>query len=187
MNYADLKWSIVQEWNSDAKYTNEYLIEIGAEAGVEIKNVRADRKSIIAKIADGMITAGVESGEYVVDGLGEDCDNDINFKRYMGDLTIPAPTLKFEDSPMVTFEEMGMSEDEHEHEDGTVHSHPHEGEHSHDEEEYTYEDEEEEVIPDFKKMTKLALDEWALDRGIELDRRKTKAHMITDLKEHLEV
>ena len=187
MNYADLKWSIIQEWNSDAKYTNEYLIEIGAEAGVEIKNVRADRKSIIAKIADGMITAGVESGEYVVDGLGEDCDNDINFKRYMGDLTIPALTLKFEDSPMVTFEEMGMSEDEHEHEDGTVHSHPHEGEHSHDDEEYTYEDEEEEVIPDFKKMTKLALDEWALDRGIELDRRKTKAHMITDLKEHLEV
>ena len=187
MNYADLKWSIIQEWNSDAKYTNEYLIEIGAEAGVEIKNVRADRKSIIAKIADGMITAGVESGEYVVDGLGEDCDNDINFKRYMGDLTIPASTLKFEDSPMVTFEEMGMSEDEHEHEDGTVHSHPHEGEHSHDEEEYSYEDEEEEELPDFKKMTKLALDEWALDRGIELDRRKTKAHMITDLKEHLEV
>ena len=37
MNYADLKWSIIQEWNSDAKFTNEYLIEIGAEAGVEIK------------------------------------------------------------------------------------------------------------------------------------------------------
>ena len=187
MNYADLKWSIIQEWNSDAKFTNEYLIEMGAEAGVEIKNVRADRKSIIAKISDGVISAGVESGEYEVDSMGEGSDNDLNFKRYMGDLTIPAPTLKFEDSPMVTFEEMGMSEDEHEHEDGTVHSHPHEGEHSHDEEEYTYEDEEEEVIPDFKKMTKLALDEWALDRGIELDRRKTKAHMITDLKEHLEV
>ena len=173
MNYADLKWSLIQEWNSDAKFSNEYLIEIGAEAGVEIKNVRADRKSIIAKIADGMITSGVESGEYVVDGSGEGCDNDLNFKRYMGDLTIPAPTLKFED--------------EHEHEDGTVHSHPHEGEHSHDEEVYTYEDEEEEEFPDFTKMTKKALDEWAADRGIELDRRKTKSNMISDLEEFLEV
>jgi hypothetical protein len=175
MNYADLKWSLIQEWNSDAKFSNEYLIEIGAEAGVEIKNVRADRKSIIAKIADGMITSGVESGEYVVDGSGEGCDNDLNFKRYMGDLTIPAPTLKFEDS------------NEHEHEDGTVHSHPHEGEHSHDEEVYTYEDEEEEEFPDFTKMTKKALDEWAADRGIELDRRKTKSNMISDLEEFLEV
>ena len=187
MNYADLKWSIIQEWNSDGKYTNEYLIEIGAEAGVVIKNTHADRKSIVAKISDEMITAGVESGEYVVDGMGEDCDNDINFKRYMGDLTIPAPTLKLEDSPMLTFEEMGMSVDEHEHEDGTVHSHPHEGEHSHDDEEYSYEDEEEEELPDFKKMSKKKLDDWALDRGIELDRRQTKAHMITDLEEHLEV
>ena len=175
MNYADLKWSLIQEWNSDAKFSNEYLIEMGAEAGVEIKNVRADRKSIIAKIADGMITSGVESGEYVVDGSGEGCDNDLNFKRYMGDLTIPAPTLKFEDS------------NEHEHEDGTVHSHPHEGEHSHDEEVYTYEDEEEEEFPDFTKMTKKALDEWAADRGIELDRRKTKSNMISDLEEFLEV
>ena len=175
MNYADLKWSLIQEWNSDAKFSNEYLIEMGAEAGVEIKNAHADRTSIIAKIADGMITSGVESGEYVVDGPGEGCDNDLNFKRYMGDLTIPAPTLKFEDS------------NEHEHEDGTVHSHPHEGEHSHDEEVYTYEDEEEEEFPDFTKMTKKALDEWAADRGIELDRRKTKSNMISDLEEFLEV
>ena len=175
MNYADLKWSLIQEWNSDAKFSNEYLIEMGAEAGVEIKNTHADRKSIIAKIADGMVASGVESGEYVVDGSGEGCDNDLNFKRYMGDLTIPAPTLKFEDS------------NEHEHEDGTVHSHPHEGEHSHDEEVYTYEDEEEEEFPDFTKMTKKALDEWAADRGIELDRRKTKSNMISDLEEFLEV
>ena len=177
MNYADLKWSIIQEWNSDAKFTNEYLIEMGAEAGVEIKNAHADRKSIIAKIADGMITSGVESGEYVVDGLGEDCDNDINFKRYMGDLTIPAPTLKFEDSPMVTFEEMGMS----------AHPHSHDEEHSHDHEEevYTYEDEEEEELPDFKKMTKKVLDDWALERGIELDRRQTKANMIKELNKKL--
>lgn len=175
MNYADLKWSLIQEWNSDAKFSNEYLIEMGAEAGVEIKNAHADRKSIIAKIADGMVASGVESGEYVVDGSGEGCDNDLNFKRYMGDLTIPAPTLKFEDS------------NEHEHEDGTVHSHPHEGEHSHDEEVYTYEDEEEEEFPDFTKMTKKSLDEWAADRGIELDRRKTKSNMISDLEEFLEV
>jgi hypothetical protein len=165
MNYADLKWSIIQEWNSDAKYTNEHLIEMGAEAGIEIKNVRADRKSIIAKLSDGMITVGVESGEYVVDGLCEDCDSDVNFKRYMGDLTIPAPTLKFEDSPMVTFEEMGMPAD--------------------DDEEYSYEDEEEEELPDFKKMSKKKLDDWALDRGIELDRRKTKAHMIEELNKKM--
>mgnify|MGYP000450776799 CR=1 FL=1 len=55
MNYADLKWSLIQEWNSDAKFSNEYLIEMGAEAGVEIKNVRADRKSIIAK--SGLVAA----------------------------------------------------------------------------------------------------------------------------------
>ena len=111
----------------------------------------------------------------LIESSGEGCDNDLNFKRYMGDLTIPAPTLKFEDS------------NEHEHEDGTVHSHPHEGEHSHDEEVYTYEDEEEEEFPDFTKMTKKALDEWAADRGIELDRRKTKSNMISDLEEFLEV
>ena len=145
MNYADLRWSIIQEWNSDAKYTNEYLIEMGAEAGIEIKNVGADRKSIIAKISDGMITAGVESGEYEVSDMGEDSDNDLNFKRYMGDLTLAAPTLKL------------------------------------DEEEYSYQDVEEVELPDFKKMSKKKLDDWALERGIELDRRKTKAHMIEEL------
>tara|TARA_A100000164_G_scaffold306011_1_gene282369 strand:- start:614 stop:1156 length:543 start_codon:yes stop_codon:yes gene_type:complete len=180
MNYADLKWSIIQEWNSDAKFTNEYLIEMGAEAGVEIKNVRADRKSIIAKISDGVISAGIDSGEYQIDDMGEGSDNDLNFKRYMGDLTIPAPSVNIE------------HEHEHEHDDGTVHSHPHshdeEHSHEHDEEEdYSYEDEEEEELPDFNKMTKKALDDWALDRGIELDRRKTKAHMISDLEEFLEV
>ena len=145
MNYADLRWSIIQEWNSDAKYTNEYLIEMGAEAGIEIKNTSADRKSIIAKISDGMIAAGVESGEYVVDGSGEGCDNDLNFKRYMGDLTIPAPTLKLDNPPITTPDKVV----------------------------------EVEKLPDFKKMSKKKLDDWALDRGIELDRRKTKAHMIS--------
>ena len=145
MNYADLRWSIIQKWNSDAKFTNDFLIELGAEAGIEIKNVRADRKSIIAKISDGMIVAGVESGEYKVSDMGEDSDNDINFKRYMGDLTIPAPTLKFDNSTITTPDEVV----------------------------------EVEKLPDFKKMSKKKLDDWALDRGIELDSRKTKAHMIS--------
>ena len=37
MNYAELKWSIIQEWNSDAKFTNEYLIDLGKTSNVEIK------------------------------------------------------------------------------------------------------------------------------------------------------
>ena len=174
MNYAELKWSIIQEWNSDAKFTNEYLIDLGKTSNVEIKNTHADRKSIIATIADGLIAVGVESGEYKVSGMGEGCDNDINFKRYMGDLAIPDPTLQIDDD-----------KDEHKHEDGTVHSHPHEGEHSHDEEVYKYEDKEEEELPDFKKMSKKKLDAWAHERGIELDRRQTKANMITELKDKL--
>jgi len=151
MNYADLRWSIIQKWNSDGKYSNEHIIELGTEAGVEIKNVRADRKSIIAKVVDGIITAGIESGEYEVSDMGEDSDNDLNFKRYMGDLTIPAPTLKLDNSTITTPDEVV----------------------------------EVEKLPDFKKMSKKKLDDWALDRGIELDRRKTKAHMIEELNEKM--
>ena len=47
------------------------------------------------------------------------------------------------------------------------------------------EDEEEEELPDFKKMTKKVLDDWALERGIELDRRQTKANMIKELNKKL--
>ena len=169
MNYSDLRWSIIQEWNSDAKFTTQFLIEKAKEINVEIKNIRADRKSIIAKVVDGVITSGVESGEYKVSDMGEDTDSDIKFKRYMGDLDFSAPTLQVEDN-----------KDEHEHEDGTVHSHPHEGKHSHDE------DKEEEELPNFKKMSKKKLDDWALERGIELDRRKTKSRMIEELKLELE-
>ena len=151
MNYADLRWSIIQKWNSDGKYSNEHIIELGTEAGIEIKNVRADRKSIIAKVVDGIITAGIESGEYEVSDMGEDSDNDLNFKRYMGDLTIPAPTLKLDNSTITTPDEVV----------------------------------EVEKLPDFKKMSKKKLDDWALDRGIELDRRKTKAHMIEELNEKM--
>jgi|TARA_R110000772_G_scaffold10241_2_gene32895 hypothetical protein len=185
MNYADLKQSIINEWNSDAKYSNEHLVELGAEVSVEIKNAHADRKSIIAAVADGIITAGVESGKYDVSDMGEGGVSDIWFKGYMGAVPIPTPTLVINDSPMLTFEELGMPFHHHEHEDGTVHSHSHEGEHSHDDEEYTYEDEEEEELPDFKKMSKKKLDDWALDRGIELDRRQTKSNMIKELNKKL--
>jgi len=34
-------------------------------------------------------------------------------------------------------------------------------------------------------MSKKALDEWAEERGIILDRRKTKAHMIAELNKQL--
>lgn len=40
--------------------------------------------------------------------------------------------------------------------------------------------------PDFEKMTKAEIDEWAASKlGIELDRRVTKAKMIAELKKHL--
>jgi len=34
-------------------------------------------------------------------------------------------------------------------------------------------------------MTKKVLDDWALERGIELDRRQTKANMIKELNKKL--
>jgi len=155
MNYADLKWSIIQEWNSDAKFTNEYLIELASASDVVIKNTHADRKSIVATAADGIIVAGVESGEYIVADMGEDSDSDIRFKNYMGDLPIPTSNIKL---------------------DSTV---------ADDVEVYSYEDVEEEELPDFKKMSKKKLDDWALERGIELDRRQTKSNMIAELEEKL--
>ena len=68
----------------------------------------------------------------------------------------------------------------HTHEDGTTHDHE-----GGDEPHTHYEDEEEVELPDFKKMSKKALDEWAEERGIILDRRKTKAHMIEELNKQL--
>ena len=157
MNYADLKWSIIQEWNSDAKFTNEYLIELASASDVVIKNTHADRKSIVATAADGIIVAGVESGEYIVADMGEDSDSDIRFKNYMGDLPIPTSNVKL-DSTVTVADNVEV---------------------------YSYEDIEEEELPDFKKMSKKKLDDWALERGIELDRRQTKAHMIEELEEKL--
>ena len=56
-----------------------------------------DDKTVREKIITGFFK-GIK-----VDSMGEGSDNDLNFKRYMGDLTIPAPTLKFEDEEfMVT-------------------------------------------------------------------------------------
>ena len=80
-SYAKLKWDIIEKWNSDAKYTNDKLISMASELGVDIDS--EDRKAIIAKVADGVISAGVESGEYSVDSWGTDSDSDVWFKNYM--------------------------------------------------------------------------------------------------------
>ena len=85
-NYADLKWEIVVGWNSDKKYTNDKLISMASELGVDIDST--DRKAIIAKVVDAVIGAGIDSGEYTVDSWGNDSENDTNFKNYMGNLEI---------------------------------------------------------------------------------------------------
>ena len=69
----------------------------------------------------------------------------------------------------------GGDQPHHHHEDGTMHDH--EGgdqPHTHDEE-----------TPNFEKMTKKALGEWAVDNGISVDSKKTKAKMIEEIKEQL--
>ena len=193
-SYAKVKWDIITEWNSDAKYTNSHLIDMASEMGVEIRNKNADRKSIVAKVSDAVIKSGVEKGEHAITDWGVFSQEQTNFENYMGSLGVPEPSL-----------DLDINSDEHEHDDGTVHSHEggdephhhhedgtthdHEGgdePHTHDdEEEHTYEDEEEEELPDFTKMSKKALDEWAEERDIILDRRKTKAHMIAELNKQL--
>ncbi len=40
---------------------------------------------------------------------------------------------------------------------------------------------------ELKKMTKKEVDEWAASKGINLDRRLTKAKMIDNLKQHIVV
>jgi hypothetical protein len=210
-SYAKVKWDIITEWNSDAKYTNSHLIDMASEMGVEIRNKNADRKSIVAKVSDVVIKSDIEKGDCTITEWGVFSPEQTSFENYMGSLGVPEPEL-----------ELDINSDEHEHDDGTVHSHEggdephhhhedgtthdHEGgdePHTHDEEPiipvdvfnnkqqkheeevYMYEDEEEEELPDFTKMSKKALDEWAEERGIILDRRKTKAHMITELNKQL--
>mgnify|MGYP006090884543 FL=1 len=213
-SYAKVKWDIIEKWNSDAKYDNEYLIQMASDNGVEIRNKRADRKSIVAKVADSVIKSGIESGDYSVTEWGTFSQEQINFENYMGSLGVPEPELdldvdldahehehEHEDGTVHSHShEEGHHDDEHEHEhehdDGTVHSHPHshDEEHSHDHEEDSIipvdlfnnkQQKQEEERPDFKKMSKKALDVWAEEHGIILDRRKTKAHMIKELNKQL--
>ena len=213
-SYAKVKWDIIEKWNSDAKYDNEYLIQMASDNGVEIRNKRADRKSIVAKVADSVIKSGIESGDYSVTEWGTFSQEQINFENYMGSLGVPEPELDLDVDPDAHehehehedgtvhshSHEEGHHDDEHEHEhehdDGTVHSHPHshDEEHSHDHEEESIipvdvfnnkQQKQEEERPDFKKMSKKALDVWAEEHGIILDRRKTKAHMIKELNKQL--
>lgn len=213
-SYAKVKWDIIEKWNSDAKYDNEYLIQMASDNGVEIRNKRADRKSIVAKVADSVIKSGIESGDYSVTEWGTFSQEQISFENYMGSLGVPEPELDLDVDPDAHehehehedgtvhshSHEEGHHDDEHEHEhehdDGTVHSHPHshDEEHSHDHEEDSIipvdlfnnkQQKQEEEHPDFKKMSKKALDVWAEEHGIILDRRKTKAHMIKELNKQL--
>ena len=207
-SYAKVKWNIIEKWNSDAKYSNSYLIDLASEIGVEIRNERADRKSIVAKVSDGVIKSDIEKGDCTITEWGVFSPEQTSFENYMGSLGVPEPELELDIDP-------DTHEHEHEHDDGTVHSHPHEDGHHEDEHEHddgtvhsheggdephhhhedgtTHDHEdgdephthEEVELPDFKKMSKKALDEWAEENGIILDRRKTKAHMIAELNKQL--
>ena len=207
-SYAKVKWDIIEKWNSDAKYSNSYLIDLASDIGVEIRNERADRKSIVAKVSDGVIKSDIEKGDCTITEWGTSSQEQVSFENYMGSLGVPEPELELDIDP-------DTHEHEHEHDDGTVHSHPHEDGHHEDEHEHddgtvhsheggdephhhhedgtTHDHEggdephthEEVELPDFKKMSKKALDEWAEENGIILDRRKTKAHMIAELNKQL--
>ena len=207
-SYAKVKWDIIEKWNSDAKYSNSYLIDLASEIGVEIRNEISDRKSIVAKVSDGVIKSDIEKGDCTITEWGTSSQEQVNFENYMGSLGVPEPELELDIDP-------DTHEHEHEHDDGTVHSHPHEDGHHEDEHEHddgtvhsheggdephhhhedgtTHDHEdgdephthEEVELPDFKKMSKKALDEWAEENGIILDRRKTKAHMIAELNKQL--
>ena len=62
----------------------------------------------------------------------------------------------------------------HHHEDGTTHDHEVVINHTHEEE-----------TPNFEKMTKKALGDWAKENDISVDSKKTKAKMIEEIKEQL--
>ena len=207
-SYAKVKWDIIEKWNSDAKYSNSYLIDLASDIGVEIRNKRADRKSIVAKVSDGVIKSDIEKGDCTITEWGTSSQEQVSFENYMGSLGVPEPELELDIDP-------DAHEHEHEHDDGTVHSHPHEDGHHEDEHEHddgtvhsheggdephhhhedgtTHDHEdgdephthEEVELPNFKKMSKKALDVWAEENGIILDRRKTKAHMIKELNKQL--
>ena len=87
-SYAKVKWDIIEKWNSDAKYTNSYLIDLATEMGVEIKNKNADRKSIIAKVSDAVIKSDVERGDCTITEWGTSSQEQTNFENYMGSLGV---------------------------------------------------------------------------------------------------
>ena len=69
-SYAKLRWDIITEWNSDAKYTNTHLTDLSTSLGVDIGDKNADRKSIVAQVADVVIKSGIDNGEYNVTDWG---------------------------------------------------------------------------------------------------------------------
>lgn len=82
--------------------------------------------------------------------------------------------IKVEDSFKAPFKKY-QDNMTHTHEDGTTHSH--EGgdkPHTHDKE-----------TPNFGKMTKKALGDWAKENNISVDSKKTKAGMIEEIKGQL--
>ena len=82
--------------------------------------------------------------------------------------------IKVEDSFKAPFKKY-QDNMTHTHEDGTTHSH--EGgdkPHTHDKE-----------TPNFGKMTKKALGDWAKENKISVDSKKTKAGMIEEIKGQL--
>ena len=82
--------------------------------------------------------------------------------------------IKVEDSFKAPFKKY-QDNMTHTHEDGTTHSH--EGgdkPHTHDKE-----------TPNFGKMTKKALGDWAKENNISVDSKKTKAGMVEEIKGQL--
>ena len=67
----------------------------------------------------------------------------------------------------------------HTHEDGPYAGKPHS--HEGGDQPHTHEEE----TPNFEKMTKKALGDWAKENDISVDSKKTKAKMIEEIKEQL--
>ena len=108
--------------------------------------------------------------------------------------------LKMKDGKMVAVEDsfkapFKKSKDNmtHTHEDGTTHSHKDGDKPHHHHDDGTTHDHEggdkphthDEETPNFEKMTKKALDDWAKENNISVDSKKTKAGMIKEIKGQL--
>ena len=213
-SYAYLRWSLISEWKESGTDI-ETLRELGSTlfrdryVQTEIVN-ETNLKRMMEKVSDGVIKKGAESGEYKVTSWGQNSKSQMKCENFMGalgtlskDVRPSTKVLKEMNVPDTAGSADDGSEDPdyvsvddpnlHEHKDGTKQSHedgdkPH---HHHDDgtthdheggdEPHTHDEE----LPNFKKMSKKALDEWAEKRGIILDRRKTKAHMIEELNKQL--